>query len=194
MFIFFFSIPNLLSLNEDDLPKIPSLKILDLQIFTEFDIHSLHHILHCIPNLQDFSFSLIIEHLDTPFIDDLLDGNNWQQILIRHVSNLNKFNFHMSFLTDEGLFDLNLVLNSFRCFLTRYDNWHMAISRWETFEEFIPSKSCSEVLITFLRLPNESREYVDNLSSLIDLSTIVTLKFEQSNDLRRSHVVPYILR
>ncbi|CAF5025053.1 unnamed protein product, partial [Rotaria sp. Silwood1] len=41
---------------------------------------------------------------------------------------------------------------------------------------------------------NESREYVDNLSSLIDLSTIVTLKFEQSNDLRRSHVVPYILR
>ncbi|CAF3427275.1 unnamed protein product, partial [Rotaria sp. Silwood2] len=186
MFIFFFSIPNLLSLNEDDLPKIPSLKILDLQIFIEFDIHSLHHILHCIPNLQDFSFSLIIEHLDTPFIDDLLDGNNWQQILIRHVSNLNKFNFHMSFLTDEGLFDLNLVLNSFRCFLTRYDNWHMAISRWETFEEFIPFFMDS--------YRNESREYVDNLSSLIDLSTIVTLKFEQSNDLRRSHVVPYILR
>ncbi|CAF3987268.1 unnamed protein product [Rotaria sordida] len=180
------NIPNLLSLNEDDLPTIPSLKILDLQIFTEFDIHSLHHILHCIPNLQDFSFTLINEHLDTPFIDDLLDGNNWQQILTRHVSNLNKFNFHMSFLTDEGLFDLNLVLNSFRCFLTRYDNWHMAISRWEIFEEFIPFFMDS--------YRNESHEYVDNLSSLIDLSTIVTLKFEQSNDLRRSHVVPYILR
>ncbi|CAF1445429.1 unnamed protein product, partial [Rotaria sordida] len=69
-------IPNLLSINEDDLPTISSLKILDLQILTQFDIHSLDHILNCMPNLQDFSFTFIIGHLDTLFIDDLLDGNN----------------------------------------------------------------------------------------------------------------------
>ena len=141
MFICLFSIPNLPSINEDDLPTILSLKILDLQILTQCDIHSLDFILHCMPNLQEFSLTLITGRLDTSFIDVLLDGNNWQQMLTRRISNLNKFDFHISFLTDQGLFDLNLILDSFHYFLARYDGWHMAISRWETFKGFIPCKS-----------------------------------------------------
>ncbi|CAF1283264.1 unnamed protein product [Rotaria magnacalcarata] len=280
------NIPNILPVNENDLPTVSSLKILDLQILTQSDVHSIDHILHCMPNLQGFSFTLIMEDLDTPCIDDLIDGNVWQQILTRHVSNLKKFDFHMSFLTDERFFDLDLVLNSFRCFLTRYDGWHMAICRWKTFEEPISYKqivlrtlnykhldprykcpiatniccdtfemmstdvsnandhrfqshnnsidfympgymerrvfqSSTEVpfrnvdslviplslmespimsllkniftLISMQFYSNESLEYVDNLSSLIDLSTIETLEFKQSNHSRRSHVVPYIL-
>lgn len=41
---------------------------------------------------------------------------------------------------------------------------------------------------------DQSDQYVENLSSLIDLSTIVILGFKQSSDLRRSHVAPSIIR
>ena len=66
---------------------------------TQCDIHSLGLILHCMPNLQEFSFTLIVERLHTPFIDVFLNGNNWQQMLASHSSYLTKFDIHMSFLT-----------------------------------------------------------------------------------------------
>ncbi|CAF1471388.1 unnamed protein product [Rotaria sordida] len=180
-----FNISNALSINKNDLPIVASLKKFDLQILTQFDIHSLGLILHCMPNLHEISFTFITKDLNTPFIDVLLNGNIWQQILISHVQYLNKFNIHISLLTDEGLFDLKSILDSFRCFVTQFDGWHMAISRLETFEG--PR--------TFYRYfyRNESREYIDNLSSLIDLSSIVTLEFRDRNHLRQSHIVPYIL-
>ncbi|CAF1474791.1 unnamed protein product, partial [Rotaria sordida] len=127
-------ISNALSINKNDLPIVASLKKFDLQILTQFDIHSLGLILHCMPNLHEISFTFITKDLNTPFIDVLLNGNIWQQILISHVQYLNKFNIHISLLTDEGLFDLKSILDSFRCFVTQFDGWHMAISRLETFE------------------------------------------------------------
>ncbi|CAF3296569.1 unnamed protein product [Rotaria sp. Silwood2] len=179
------NIPNALSINKDDLPIVASLKKFDLQILTQFDIHSLSLILYCMPNLQDINFTFITEYLDTPYIDVLLNGNIWQQILISHVTYLNTFNIHISLLTNDGLFDLQSILDSFRCFLTQFDGWHMAISRLETFRYSIP----------FYRYfyTNESRQYINNLSSLIDLSSIVTLEFRGEHDLRQLHIVPYIL-
>ncbi|CAF3871959.1 unnamed protein product [Rotaria sordida] len=180
-------IPNALSINKDDLPIVASLKKFDLQILTQFDIHSLSLILYCMPNLQDINFTFITEYLDldTPYIDVLLNGNIWQQILISHVPYLNTFNIHISLLTNDGLFDLQSILDSFRCFLTQFDGWHMAISRLETFRYSIP----------FYRYfyTNESRQYINKLSSLIDLSSIVTLEFRDEHDLRQLHIVPYIL-
>ncbi|CAF1644962.1 unnamed protein product [Rotaria sordida] len=133
-------IPNALSINKDDLPIVASLKKFDLQILTQFDIHSLSLILYCMPNLQDINFTFITEYFDTPYIDVLLNGNIWQQILISHVPYLNTFNIHISLLTNDGLFDLQSILDSFRCFLTQFDGWHMAISRLETFRYSIPYK------------------------------------------------------
>ncbi|CAF0908414.1 unnamed protein product [Rotaria sordida] len=182
----FHHIPNVQSINEDDLPRVASLKIFDLHILTQCDIHSLGLILHCMPNLREFSFTFIVEHLHTLFIDVLLNGNNWQQILTSHLSHLTKFDIHMSFLTHDGLVNSKLILDSFRCFCTQYDGWHMAISRWKTFQDFTLFFTRSHT--------DQSDQYVESLSSLIDLSTIITLKFKENNDLRRSHVAPHIIR
>ncbi len=112
-----------------------------MQILTECDIHSLGLILHCMPNLREFCFTFFVGHFDTQYFDILLDGNNWQQTLTSHVPYLNKFDFHISFLMVEELFDLDWILNSFRYFVVQYDGWHMAISRWKTFRRFRPCKS-----------------------------------------------------
>ncbi|CAF3710140.1 unnamed protein product [Rotaria sp. Silwood1] len=114
MMYFFFSIPNPLSINKYDLPTVASLKKFDLQILTKFDIHSLDVILRCMPNRHEISFTFITKNPNTPLIDILFNGNIWQQILINHVPYLNKFNIHISVLTDKELFDLKSVLVSFR--------------------------------------------------------------------------------
>jgi hypothetical protein len=131
---FFFSIPNPLSINKDDLPIVSSIKKFDLQVLTPCDIHSVGLVLSCMPNLRELNFTLVTEYLDTTLGDVLLNGNIWQKILINHVPYLNKFDIHIS-LIREGLFDLKSILDSFRCFVTQYDDWHMAVSQWETLGE-----------------------------------------------------------
>ncbi|CAF3743671.1 unnamed protein product [Rotaria sordida] len=140
MLLFLFSVLNILSINEDDLPTSLLLKSFDLQILTQCDVDSLDIILRCMPNLREFTFTFIVGPLDTPYYNILLDGNNWQQVLTSRVPYLNKFDFHMSFYMFEESFNLDLILNSFRCFVTQYDDWHMAISRWKTFQEPISCK------------------------------------------------------
>ena len=105
-----------------------------MQILTHCDVHSLGLILSCMPNLHEFSFTFIMERFAIPFNDVLLDGNIWQNILTIHVPYLNKFDIHISVMREE-LFGLKSILDSFRCFVTQYDGWHMAVSRWETFEK-----------------------------------------------------------
>ncbi|CAF4753646.1 unnamed protein product, partial [Rotaria sp. Silwood2] len=125
---------------KNDLPTVASLKKFDLQILTKFDIHSLDVILHCMPNLNELIFTFITKISNTPFIDILFNGHIWQQILINHVPYLNKFNIHISVLTDKGLFDLKSILDSFRCFVTQCDGWHMAVTRLQPFERPIKCK------------------------------------------------------
>lgn len=141
MFIIFFSFPNVQSINENNLPRVTSLKIFDLYIFTQCNIHSLACVLHCMPNLQEFSFTFIVEYIHTPSIDVLLNGINWQQLLTSHVPHLIKFDIHISFLTHNRLLNSKLILDSFRCFLTQYHDWHIAISQWTNFQRFILCKS-----------------------------------------------------
>ncbi|CAF1403818.1 unnamed protein product [Adineta steineri] len=179
------NIPNFPSINEDDLPAIPILKILNLQIFTQCNIHSLSLILHCMSNLQELSLTLVNNHMNQWLIDSFINGNNWQRMLTGYVANLKVFDFHMSFLMDNRLLDLNLILNSFRYFVTHYNGWHMGISRWITYEDIGPHSTHS--------YRSESHQYVSNLSALIDLSSITNLEFEHSNDLSRSYVAPYVL-
>jgi hypothetical protein len=135
-----------------------------LQILTQFDIHSLSLILSCMSNLRELNFTYITEHLDTPFIDLLINGNIWQQILTSHVPYLNKFNIHMSLLTPERL-DLKSILDSFRCFVRQYHGWQMAVSQWETYGHSIPCKwskwSCLFDIVLTLRVP--TRESMKDL-------------------------------
>ncbi|CAF4897000.1 unnamed protein product [Rotaria sp. Silwood2] len=133
--MFFFSIPNPLSMNKNDLPRVVSLKKFFLEILTQFDINSLGIILYCMPNLQQISFTFIAEYLDTSFINILFNGNIWQQILINYVPYLKKFDIYISVLTDKGLFDLKSILDSFRCFVTQYNGWNMSVTRLRAFEK-----------------------------------------------------------
>jgi hypothetical protein len=130
----FFSVSNPLFLNKDDLPIVSSLQTFNLQILTHCDIHSLGLILYCMPNLHELNFTFIMEHRAIPFNDVLLNGNIWQNLLTIHVPHLNKFDIHISLVREE-LFDLKSILDSFRCFITQYDGWHMAASQWKTLHE-----------------------------------------------------------
>ncbi len=135
-----FSNLNLKIVNENDLPRLKSLKEFDLHMMTQCDLNCLNSVLHCMPNLEQFSFTFINERVNQPFIDTLLDGNNWQQILRNRLPNLIKFDVHMSLLTTNQQFDSKQILESFRCFVKEYSNWHLSVSRWKSFVDFLPCK------------------------------------------------------
>ncbi|UJR16463.1 hypothetical protein I4U23_003365 [Adineta vaga] len=61
---------------------------------------------------------------------DLINGNNWQEMLMTRVSYLKKYDFHISFITNGEARDLNQILNSFKFCVKLYDQWQMAINRW----------------------------------------------------------------
>jgi hypothetical protein len=137
----FFSVPNLSSINQNDLPILLSLKSFDLQVLTKCDIHSLRLILRCMPNLQEFNLTLFIGLLGRQYFHILLDGNNWQQMVASHVPYLKKFEFHICFFIMPEPMDIDGILNSFQYFVTQFDGWHMAISRWKIYRGVTPCKS-----------------------------------------------------
>src|SRR5205085_3193447 len=122
--VFLLSVPNLPSINEDDLPKLSLLKSFDFQIvMARCDIHSIGLILRCMPNLHRFVFTLIVDLNISPFTMDLINGQNCREMLTSHVPYLNKFDFHISFITNGEPVDLDSILNSFRCFINLYYQW-----------------------------------------------------------------------
>ncbi|CAF4378740.1 unnamed protein product [Rotaria socialis] len=59
-------------------------------------------------------------------------------MLTCHVHYLNKFDFHISLLTNGQPIDLDNILNSFKPFIGLYEKWDMwCISRWK-FMPYIP--------------------------------------------------------
>ncbi|CAF1283481.1 unnamed protein product [Adineta ricciae] len=176
---------NLLSMNEHESSTISPLKILDLQIWIQFDIRSLNSILRCVPSLEEFCVTVLNDNMNAPFMDLLINGHNWQRLLTSYMPNMKKFDFLMTFLIGDKSLDSTAILHSFNYFQRQYDSWHMAVSRWQILQEFASFFTHSN--------QNDSHEYVTNLSSLIDLSTVSTLEFKHTNNLTRSYVVPHVL-
>lgn len=109
--------PSLPSINENDLPILSSLKSFDLEIIMcRCDIHSISVILHCMPNLHRFIFTLIVDDNISPFLMDLINGLHWYQMLTNYVSYLKKFHFYLSLITNGQSIDLDNIINSFKCF------------------------------------------------------------------------------
>ncbi|CAF3338585.1 unnamed protein product [Rotaria sp. Silwood2] len=130
--IYFIDVPDLPIIKEDDLPKSTLLKSFDLQIImARCDIHSIGLILRCMPNLHRFIFTLIGDQNIFPFTMDLINGQNWYEMLTNHVPYLNKFDFHISGIVNGESIDLDNILNSFKCFLNLYHDWNMCITRWK---------------------------------------------------------------
>jgi hypothetical protein len=118
------------SINDNDLPILSKLKSCHLKIFALCDIRSISYILHCMPNLIRLYFILIIKRADWQFPGELLDGYVWKQMLELYVPYLSTFEFHMSIIKKLPRLDLDIVVNSFECFVIKYSNWHMIIDRW----------------------------------------------------------------
>ncbi|CAF4115690.1 unnamed protein product [Rotaria sordida] len=128
----YINVPSLPPIDETSLPISSSLKSFDLQIvMARCDIRSIGLILRCMPNLHRFVFTLIVDFNISPFIMDLTNGKNWQEILTTYVPYLTKFDFYISFITSGMAIDLNEILNSFRCFVKLYYQCQIGINRWK---------------------------------------------------------------
>ena|SRR5271163_1261339 len=101
---FCFSDPiSTLSLNDIGHPILPQMISFNLIMSAMCDIYSIAYILHCMPNLNRFNFSLAGRMAGLPYYRELFNGYVWQQILER---------------------------NSFQYFVRKYPNWNMVIDRW----------------------------------------------------------------
>ncbi len=49
----------------------------------------------------------------------------------RYLPCLSKFEFHMKIAKRYPKLDLDIIVNSFQYFVTKYPNWHMIIDRWK---------------------------------------------------------------
>jgi hypothetical protein len=112
-------------------PILTHLTFLDLYTVEVEDVSFLEHILNCMPNLIQFTITFMLINKILTNIIDVLDGQFWEELLSRHAPRLCKFDFFISVIhTGRQLVDLDDIVDSFEYFLTRYDGWHMAASRW----------------------------------------------------------------
>ncbi len=118
------------SINDNDLPILSKLKSFHLKIQALCDIRSISYILRCMPNLIRLYFIFVPMSADWPFPGELLDGYVWKQMFELHVPYLSTFEFHMSIVKKLPSLDLDIIVNSFECFVREYSNWHMIIDRW----------------------------------------------------------------
>jgi len=97
------------------------------------DVSFLEHILKCMPNLVQFTITFMVINKVLTNIIDALDGQFWENLLSRRAPHLCKFDFFISVIyTGREVVDLDDIIDSFECFVTRYDGWHMAASKWLT--------------------------------------------------------------
>ncbi|CAF4470688.1 unnamed protein product, partial [Rotaria sp. Silwood2] len=111
----------------NNLPVLPCLEYFDLQTKTMCDIHSLSLILRCMPNLHQFIFTFMSSHEISLYIDDMLDGHQWQQMLTSYVPHLETFDFLIGLFYTRPILNMDYIVHSFQYFVAHYNGWHMAI-------------------------------------------------------------------
>jgi hypothetical protein len=108
-------------------------------MFAICDTRSIAYILRCMPNLIRFKFFYAMQTVAWPFVDDLVNGSAWQQMLEIYVPFLSQFDFHISIGKSYPKLDLDMVVNSFQYFVKKYPKWQMIIDRWSP-DDNIPRK------------------------------------------------------
>lgn len=128
-----FSISNAIeSVNEENLPTLLQMKSFNLSVFNYCDRYFIDRILHCMPNLRYFYFTLHSTCADNSFSDELVDGCVWKPILEDNVPCLSKFEFDLLIATKTLELSSHMIVNSFVYFVRKYSNWHMVINRWKS--------------------------------------------------------------
>jgi len=133
-FLFYFSdLSEKSSLNDNDLPILKHAIYLNLMVLVICDKHSISSILHCVPNLTHFYFTLVTRSRKWLVPDELLNGYVWQQMLDRSVPRLSKFEFQMSFQLAYTTLDIDMIINSFEMLVAKYSNWQMIFDQWKLY-------------------------------------------------------------
>lgn len=131
--MYLFSIPNeVASANDDNLPMLLHMTSFDLTIIGYCDGRAIYYMLHCMPNLRYFYFTLSTMYSNYAFPGELVNGKVWKRMLERYVPCLSKFEFDMLIPTQTLGLSLLRIVNSFVCCTRKYSNWHMVIDRWKS--------------------------------------------------------------
>ena len=124
------SVPSPPNLYTDDLPISPHLAVFELELVLVYDVSFLSRVLDCMPNLRQFTVTVAAIHGVTSYVSDVLDGSYWRDVLSRSSPGLLKFDFLICVSKIGTFVNLDDIIDSFAYFLTRFDGWHMAASRW----------------------------------------------------------------
>ncbi len=103
----------------------------DLMLFVAWNCPTIAYMLRCMPNLQYFFFIFGSYGSRHVFPVELYNGYVWKEMLELYVPHLSKFEFHMSIAKAYSPIDLNVVVDSFEHFVSKYSNWHMIIDQWK---------------------------------------------------------------
>jgi hypothetical protein len=130
--IFYFSIPSIWINDIADVLILNHLTFFDLYTVEVENVSFLEDILNCMPNLIQFTITFMLMNKTLTNVIDVLDGQFWEELLSRNAPSLCKFDFYISVICTgaQQLVDLDDIIDSFEYFVTRYDGWHMAASRW----------------------------------------------------------------
>ncbi|CAF1236523.1 unnamed protein product [Rotaria sordida] len=174
-------------INYNDLPILSQMISFDLTIFVRCDSRSIASILHCMPHLTHFYFTMAIATWSYPA--ELLDGYVWQDTLERCVPHLSKFEFHISIIKTNSISDLDIIVNSFAYFVQKYSNWNMIVQRWKFF--FGRSVNFNEMNDDNI----DVKKSVTYLSHFVHLPNITELEISSKNyDLSRWYDIEIILQ
>ncbi|CAF2969993.1 unnamed protein product [Rotaria sp. Silwood2] len=117
------------STNKDNLPISRSIKSFELNIYKECDFPELNLILRCMPNLRRFNIAARSSLSNSPFSATLFDGYQWEQLLTIHVPHLDTIDFYLYMTNPSRSIDSIAIIHSFKYFLTKFNDFHVAISR-----------------------------------------------------------------
>jgi hypothetical protein len=81
------------------------------------------------PNLRQFIIEAQSSPSISPFSATLFDGCEWQRLLTSHTPHLDTINFFLHMINPSPFLDMNAIVHSFQYFVTKFNDFHVAISR-----------------------------------------------------------------
>ena len=124
--------PTLLSTYETHPPVLPSLKSFEFCIMTLCGFRSLSFILRCMPNLRQFSITIISTSSSSQLYENMFNGNQWEHLLTANSLQLDVFDVLLRIRNSDLQLDKNVVINSFNSFARKYDDWYVAVHQFQT--------------------------------------------------------------
>ncbi|CAF1059695.1 unnamed protein product [Adineta steineri] len=109
-------------------PILSLLKSFELCVKTFCSFNQLSFILGCMPNLRRFIFTVISLSSSISYLHrNLFRGDEWELLSKNRLSQLDIFDIFLHIQYSNFGLDMNIVVNSFNYFTTKYDDWYLAV-------------------------------------------------------------------